>query len=87
MWLLILLLLAGDLVIGYCWWRERQAHARSRRALHFWRDYRVGSKRHAQPTVFPSSLMDTEDGQAAVRGLIQAKVAEHKGRRRDEMLR
>lgn len=63
MWLLILLLLAGDVVVGWCWWREVRAHARSRAALDFWRTYR-GPR-----------AMDTESGAAAVQEFTRAKVA------------
>jgi len=82
MWtLLICLLLIGDVVVGYCWWRERQAHRLSRNALHFWRRY------HGQPTGAPTivraSDLDTDHGMAAVREVLRAKVASHRASQGD----
>lgn len=74
---LILLLLIGDLVVLYCWRRERQAHACSRRALRFWRDYRRGQG-DGQPPEVPLHLMDSDHGLAAVREVLKAKVREHR---------
>lgn len=81
MWVLILLLLIGDVVVGYCWWQERRAHTRSRRALGFWRDYRRGGDRPGYPVSVPLRLLDSDHGMAAVREVLQAKVAEHRADR------
>lgn len=90
MWLLILLLLVADAIVGYCWWRdrralaqERQAHQKSRNALEFWRGYR-GKKDAGAPTTVPLHLMDSDHGMAAVREVIRQRVTEHRaGRSRD----
>lgn len=75
MWLLIGLLLLGDVVVTYCWLRERRAHRMSRRALRFWRTYREGQGR---PTTVQARDLDTDHGMAAVREIIQRKVAAHR---------
>lgn len=80
-WLLILCLLVGDLVVAYCWWRECRAHARSRRALHFWRDYRRGAAPGPQPTAVPLSSMDSDHGMAAVRAVITQRLRQHQASR------
>jgi hypothetical protein len=88
MWTLILLLLAGDLVVGCLWWRERTAHQKSRRALGWWRDYAHGKHGYpgrvssgvstTQPTTVPLHLMDTDQGMAAARAILEAKVRAHR---------